>query len=302
MQSQLTSKSNVVWTNLQSPEPDELASFVRDTALEPVDAEFLVHNYHRPEITVRPQYVMILLHVPVFNRQTRVTTGAPLYIIIKENHVWTLHYEPIVVLEKCILDFQNNEERQEEYFQSGPTGLALYVLNVLLGSAFNKLDRLNKHINIAEDAIFNGHERKMVEEISILTRDVLDFRKIIRPQLQLFASPPAHALMNATFSSQWLRLHGQVNKLWEILESLFESTRELGLTNGKLLQLKESSLLQLLTYYSILSIPVFLFLNPINPSDPNTSLQQELIYWSVLGALVLILVTIFLRFKGKRVL
>lgn len=287
---------------VSNPEPQELVDFVRELNLLPVDAEFLAQEFRRPEVTVRSHYVMILTNVPVFNRQLRVTTGVPLYLIITSSGIATLHYEPIIVLEKLLQEFTSANEVQEEYFGDGPVGLALYILNVLYSSAFNKLSRLSKHINIAEDAVFQGNERKMVHEISILVRDVMDFRKVIRPQLSLFATPPAHPLLSHENTVPWLRLHGQINKLWDILESLAESSRELSMVNSRLLQLKESELLQFLTYYSIVSIPALIILNPINPRSATATMSDKALYWGVLVILVLGLIFIFARFRGKRVL
>lgn len=302
MQSTLTSKKGITWQAVQQPTPEELTALIRDFSIEPVDAEFMAHEYSRPEITVRSDYILILTAIPVFNKQLRVTTGVPLYVVITNDKIATLQYEPIVVLDKLLQDFTSLPESQEERFGDGAVGVALYILNTLFASAFNKVARLGKHINIAEDAVFLGNERKMVYEISILVRDVMDFRKVIRPQRKLFAEAPKHPLMTDLATTSWLRLSGQINKLWEMLESLAESSGELSLVNSKLLQLKESELIQFLTYYSIFSIPIIILLNPLNPRSETATSFDKIVYWVgfilLFGGLLLIL----RRFRGKRVL
>lgn len=301
MQETLTAK-NTTWHHVSDPSPEELAALVRESNLEPIDAEFIAQAFHHPEVTVRPGYLLLLIHVPVFNKQIRVTAAAPLYLIAGRNTLWTLQYEPIVVLEKMLKDFTDNPEKQAEYFDEGAVGLCLHVIAAMYSSAFVKLERLYKHINIAEDAVFNGNERKMVEEVSILSRDVMDFRKIIRPQQRLFTAAPAHQLLSPTAQSTWYRLNGQVNKLWDMLESLAESINDVSRTNKTLLQYKQSQLLQVLTYYSILSIPVIIFAQALNPFSTDAAVWRQFVYWLTLGMLALTLVLIFLRFRGKRVL
>lgn len=301
MQVELSAK-NVTWRNVADPSPEELAALVRESNLAPIDAEFIAQNYHHPEITVRPEYLLLLIHVPVFNKQLRVTTAASLSIVATGQQLWTLHYEPIVVLEKLLQDFTDNPDKQSDFFDEGGVGLALHVIAAMYSSAFTKLERLYKHINIAEDAVFSGNERKMVEEISILSRDVMDFRKIIRPQQRLFSHVPTHALLSPTALTLWQRISGQVNKLWDMLESLSESISEVAKTNKSLLQYKQSQLLQMLTYYSILSIPAFILVTPFNPLTPQATSFYHLIYWGTLLLLIAILGFIFLRFRGKRVL
>ncbi|MDP3997632.1 MAG: CorA family divalent cation transporter [Candidatus Andersenbacteria bacterium] len=302
MVSELTAKDGLVWSDYDEALPEELAQFARESELEAADAEFVVQNHQRPEVAWREKYVLILIHVPVFDKQVRITKGVPLYVIVGEKKVWTVHQEPIVSLEKLMRDYQEVPDKFEEYTSDGAMGLALHLTGAMYAGAFKKLERLAKHIDIAEDAIFSGNERKMVEEVAVLRRDVMDFRKVIRPQINLFTDPPQHALLVVGLRSQWRRLHGQTNKLWEVLESLYESVNDLSQTNESLLQHKVNELLRLLTYYSIFSIPVLMLLQAVNPFAPNNSLMVLIIFWTMLFLLVVILVFILLRFKRKKVL
>ncbi|GEM_PF-3289701 len=301
MQVELSAK-NVTWQNISAPTPEELAKLVRESNVMPLDAEFIAQNYHHPEVVVRPNYLLLLIHVPVFNKELRVTAGASLYLIAQGEKLWTVHYEPIIVLEKLIKDFTENPEKPAEYFDEGGVGLALHIVSEMYSTAFTKLERLYKHINIAEDAVFGGNERRMVEEVAILSRDVMDFRKIIRPQQRLFVTPLEHPLVSANAGIIWHRIAGQVDKLWDILQSLTESIDGVAKTNSTLLQYKQSQLLQMLTYYSILSVPVFILLTPFTPNSSDSPLSFHLIYWGTLATLVLILGLIYFRFRGKRVL
>lgn len=301
MVSILSSKAGVTWTDVSQPTTEELADFARQANVLPADAEFIALDHHRAEVTVRPGYVLLLLQVPVFNTQLRVTTAAPLFFIIKDAQLWTLHYEPLVLTESIQNDFRANPDKVEEYFSDGTVSLALHIITAMFSASFRKLDRLSKHISIAEDAVFQGNERKMVEEISILLRDVIDFRAVIRPQLGVFEELPDSPLFTDTTRRTWSRLHGQNKKLWEVLASLLEGSQELRVTNGSLLQFKQNELLRVLTYYSIVSIPVFILLTPFNPRGSSASSWDAVIYWGILATLVLVLLGIFLRFRNKRV-
>lgn len=302
MKGDLSSDGGLVWTHLSDASPEELAEFVRDSGLEVTDAEFVVHNHHRPEVAVRAEYVIILIHVPTFNKQTRVTRGVPLYLVIRENHLWTIHQEPIVVLDGVWADFSTNQEKRSEYFSDGSASVALHIVSELYSTAFNKLARLSNHIDIAEDAVFQGNERKMVEEISLLMRDVMDFRKIVRLQTNLFATLPNHPLLTATCIPLWSRVHGQTKKLWDVLEGLYESTTQLGLTNRDLLQHKENALLRLLTVYSIFSIPALILISPYNRPSPYDNVWDAALYLGIFGAFVVGLFVILYRARRRRIL
>lgn len=296
----LTSKE-MSWTNVQSPTGEELAELVRDTDLDSVDAEFITQSHNRPEVTLRQSYIIMLIHVPVFDRKLRVTRSAGLYFIIKKDKLYSLHYEPIVTLDVIRQGFETSAEKKEEYFGENALSLCLYILTLLYDGSFHKLERLGKHIDIAEDAVFQGNERKMVEEISILTRDVMDFRKIVRPQKSLFSLIPQHEFINAEVDSKWGRVHGQLLKMWDLLESMAESVRELSNTNFTLLQHKENEILRLLTIYSIVVIPMLIFVDPyFAPGAADADIKDKLAFWVVLGVLITTLVIILAKLKRKR--
>lgn len=296
MKTSLTAK-DVTWTNVEEPTNDELAAMVREVDLSPVDAEFIVRGNLRPEITVQENYILILIYVPVFHKKLRVTSGTALYFLVTPNQLYTLQYEPIVPLQKIIKDFTEHPEKQEEYFNDDALSLTLHIISQLNNSSFRKISRLAKHIEIAEDAVFQGNERKMVEEVAILSRDVLDFRKIIRPEVSLFATMPDQPF-DEHIKIQWKRISGQVNQMWELLQSLHDSAKELRTTNDSLLQHKENELLRLLSLYSILVIPALLLGGSFN----STNSPYEIMFWIVFVTLVLCLGIVFLRAKRRKVI
>ncbi|MCH8748672.1 hypothetical protein IH781_02885 [Patescibacteria group bacterium] len=302
MRETLSSTNGVTWSDVAEPAAEELAAVVRAAQLSPLDAEFIAQEHHRPDLSSQSGYLMILVSVPAFDKQTRVTTSVPLYFIVQEHDLTTVHYQPLPALRRLWQDFTDNKERRDEYFAEGPLSLALHLIDALHAASLRKLDRLTKHVAIAEDAIFHGNERKMVEEISVLMRDVLDFRSIIRPQLSLFTKVPDHALLTAEARGHFARLHGQVHKLWEVLEGLLESTSELRDTNDSLLQHKENQLLRVLSYYSIITIPAWIFVTPFQPFAEDSTRVDSIFFWGVLSILVVLLAGIFWRFRGRGVL
>ncbi len=299
MPSQTLSAKEISWVHLSEPDNEELATFVRGVDLLPVDAEFIVRDDQRPEVAVRDGYVLILIHVPVFDKQLRVTSGAPLYILVTKSSVHTVNYEPIVSLEKIFKEFQENPEKQEDYFDEAPLSLALHIISQLHVASFRKISRLAKHLEIAEDAIFHGKERHMVEEIAVLTRDVLDFRRIVRPQLSVFDTTQ-DLTFDEDAKAQWHRVYGQVKRMWEMLEGLMESAKEIQATNVTLLQHKENELLRLLTYYSIVTIPLWIFVAPYNPRGEGATAVDFYVFWGVLVFLLIFLLFIFARAKRRK--
>lgn len=284
--------NDTAWRTLIAPTAEELAAMARDAALSSTDAALLANPNHRAENIIRPTCLIFLSRIPLFDKKLRVTSGAALYAIVTANTLWTIQYEPIATFDNLAAEIKD---------ATTPLELWLHLLLTLGESTFHKLDRLAKHIDIVEDAVFQGNERKMVEEISYLTRDTMDFRKIIRPQRDLFAQPPEHALV-APGREPWLSVNRQLQKIWETLESVYESIDQLSATNASLLQHKENELLRLLSLYSIITIPAWILITPFTPGQGTTSLLQLLVYWGIFIVLLVTFLIIVLRFRAKRVL
>lgn len=298
MKRTLTAKE-ITWQVCSEPDAQELADFVRETQILPVDAEFIAQERQRPEVAERADYILILIQVPVFSKIERVTRGVNVYMVVRETAVWTLVFEPLPALESLLGELESDREQQEEYFGSSSLALTAYILRRLTAGAFTKLERLAKHIEIAEDAVFHGNERKMVEEVALLTRDVTDFRRVLRPQRKLFDAPLTHALADDNVRYQWWRLHQYLAKLWDILEGLDESVKQLGKTNYALLQHKENQLLRLLTFYSTVGIPALLLVGPL--FTPSASRLAMIVFGVVFAGLIGLLGIILWRFRGKRI-
>lgn len=297
------SAKNVVWIHVSEPESEELIAFVREANLLTADAEYIVRDHRHPEVVVRSEYILMLVLIPAFNKKLRITVGVPVYLVIRDGNVLSLQREPLPTLDQIRRKLAQSLEEEEEFFEDNALCFSLYILDRLYAGAFRKLERLGKHIDIAEDAIFQGNERRMVEEISLLARDVLDFRKIIRPQTTLFGTAIEHSLVTGGVITQWQQLHRQLQKLWAVLENLFESVRELGRSDQMLIQHKENELLRLLTFYSIIAIPVFLLVQPYySPRAADASLTDVVVFWVVFSTLVFVLLLIVLRAKSKRIL
>lgn len=291
----------ITWELLTEPNNSELVAFVRNSQILPADAEFIASEQGRSEITIREDYILVLIHIPVFDKKLRVTSGVPVYFIAMPHKLYCICYRPVVALQKITKAFEEAPERQAVLFGDDAVSLMLHVIGQLNDSSFRKLHRLMKHITIAEDAVFQGNERKMVEEIAILARDVLDFRSVIRPHIKLFDRSP-EKLFSTDTRVQWRRVAGQYTQLWEILESLHDNSKELRETNDSLLQHKENELLRMLSYYSIIAIPVWIFVTPYDPREADATLLDAMIFYGVLGLLCLLLGLIVLRGRRRRVL
>lgn len=282
--------AGITWHRLVEPTGSELAAVARDVPLEAADVALLSESLTRAVLSGRSGYELLRIEIPVFDRKVRASFGVAFDCIVLPDQLITLQTRPIPVLEKVVDDLERAMKQDLGVTVTSPAELLKYLLRHIHHGTMRKLDRLYKYIDIAEDAVFQGNERKMVEEISLLVRDVGDLRKIIRPQRHLFQG------------TTWQELDLDLKKVWDGLETLQESLTQLANTNTTLLQHKENELLRLLAMYSALVVPLWILITPFVPTRPDASGLDFAVYWGVLVLLGMVLIFIFARFRGKRIL
>lgn len=290
-----------MWKHISSPSNENLVQVTRDAALSKLDSELIVHSNQGPQFIVRPEYTIILIHVPVRERQIKSVENRAIRFVVQKDGITTITHTPVPSLDGLFADYTKNPDAFAEP-KTSPLTLAFAIIDRLNTVTLKKIHNLLKRVEIAEDAIFHGNERKMVEEIAFLSRDVLDFHRVALPQKGLFQS--IHRQYAFTIQEQEVlsRIHNQAEQMWYTLQALHSSMQELRNTNDSLLQHQENELLRSIFSYSILAIPLLAIVEAFNPHRAGATYIDIIIFWSIIAFLIILLIAIFARAKKKRVL
>ena len=137
------------------------------------------------------------------------------------------------------------------------------IMKLLLDSCFPRLDHIHKKLLDIEEQVFNGKEKEMVYEISVVKRDILNFRRTLKPQRHLVESL---LQMNATLIPDDLKpylqdLIGTNIRLWNALESNKETIESMEETNNSLLSNKLDLTMKILTIFSAVMLPMTVYSN-----------------------------------------
>lgn len=290
-----------MWKHLSSPSNEDLVQVTRDAKLSKLDSELIVHGNQGPQFIVRGDYKIILIHVPIREHHVKSIENRTIRFIVQKDALITITHAPIPALDTIFTDYT---DAPDIYNESGtsPLSLAFTIIDRLNTGTLKKIHHLLKRVEIAEDAIFHGNERKMVEEIAVLSRDVLDFHRVALPQKGLFQS--IHRQYAFTIQEQEVlsHVHNQAEQIWHTLQALHSSMQELRNTNDSLLQHQENELLRSIFSYSILAIPFLAIINVFNPHRVGATIIDSIFFWGIIAFLFIVLLFIFGRAKKKRVL
>ncbi len=293
--------NKISWQNFANPDYADLNFMEKEVGVSPLVLKDLLGLNKRPKIEEYGSYLLLVIHFPVFNEATRQTTPTELDFIITNSSVFTVYQNSNPVLEKIFADLQQDERRQEEYFQS-PGWLLFCILDRLIDSCLPMLDHIHEKIAGIEHEVFEGHERAMLKEIAIVKRDIIDFRQTIKPQrsvLELLAKKTDRFFKNESPDILAQEVIGSEVRVWNVLESHKEMIEAIEKTNEGLLSYQINRVMHILTFFSIVLFSLtfiagFFSMGILEGSRPFFGLS------GIIGIMLLTVALILFIFKKKK--
>ena len=248
--------NNITWVDIQKPTQKDLDKLKIEFNLNPFIEEQFLPPIHRPRIEEFPGQLFMVLHFPVYSKTSKQNKIIELDLIVINNTLITSHAKRIPNLESFLEKCQDNN-RQSEYFKS--TGhLVFELLDHLIDNCLPALDHIGEKIEKIVNKVFKGKEKEMLMEIAIVKRDLIDFRRAIKPQLSVLdiLAKKSRRLFNPNVKPLSQEVVGSIIRVWNVLENNRELIGSIERTNNSLLSHKLSDIMKFLTVVSFITFPL----------------------------------------------
>ncbi len=249
--------NNISWIDIEKPDENNLEELKEKFNLHPYIAQQFLPPIHRPKIEEYPEQLFIVLHFPVYNSKTKQTKPVELDLILTSDTLITSHTEKIHELEALFKDCEVQDYHQKKVFRSNGHVL-MSVLDWLIDRCLPMLDHIGENIEKIENDVFEGKEKEMLMEIALIKRDLIDFRRAIKPQRSVLdiLEKKSRRLFNPEVRSLSQEVVGSVIRVWNVLESHRELINSIEETNNSLLSYKLSDIMKFLTVVSFITFPL----------------------------------------------
>ncbi|PIP17028.1 MAG: hypothetical protein COX44_02175 [Candidatus Portnoybacteria bacterium CG23_combo_of_CG06-09_8_20_14_all_37_13] len=286
---------NLLWLDIKNPSEQDVEYLKEKFGLHNLILNELIPPSQRSKVELFDSQLYLVLYFPVFNKETRQTKPCELDIIIdqQKNIIITSHYKTILPL-KAIYDQCNlYQEAKEKYLNQGPAMLLYYIIENILNACLPKLDHISEKIEHIEDKIFQGHEKAMVAEISIVKRDILNMSKAIRPAKTIIQSLETIVprFFGQQFKLYFQDLSGSYAQVRSVLDSHQKMIDSLHQTNESLLSNKISEIMQILTVISFITLPLIVISSFFNMNIDLNSIAFKIIAGFMLASIVITFVS-----------
>jgi len=292
----------LTWIDFLEPSADEVLWLKKNIKLHPLALEEFSMPSARPKASLYGNCLYLTIHIPLFDKLNRRTYPSELDIVMTDTHLITGHDQDIFQLREFFSKIKRNKKLQEKYMSQSPGYLLYYILETLLESCFPKIDHVNKNLDHIEDEIFKGNEREMVHEISFVKRDILNFRRTLKPQKSVLESLARdnYPLLEPELRSYYQDLIGTNIRVWSALENAKETIESLEDTNDALLSNKLNHTMKVLTVFSAIFLPMTVISNILAMSAAIPFGHNPYGFWIWIGIMLIVSFLTIGIFKWKK--
>jgi magnesium transporter len=158
----------------------------------------------------------------------------------------------------------------------------------------NKLDRL-------EEDIFEGGAEEVVRDISNAKQEIINFRKIIRPQRSVLRDLER---TKQRYLAQDLEIYfddivDASERIWDMLENYKEVVEALEDTNESVITHRLNNVLRVLTSVSVILLPLTLIASIWGMNTHVPGEQNTVGFFAVVGVMLVVLVATIVLFRRR---
>ncbi|MHB1161299.1 MAG: magnesium/cobalt transporter CorA [Chloroflexota bacterium] len=298
---QIVRHGKMTWINVERPTRDEIEWLRQNYPFHPLHLDDCLSKIQRPKIDEQDEYLFIVLHFPVFNKMAGVTVSSEVDIFLGSNYFVTVHTGDIKPLRRMFQEcFHNQGTRQELMGRS--TGYLLYrVVDRLVDYCFPILNKIDTNLEAVEDTIFEENIRRTVRDISVIRRDIINFRRIIKPQIPVIASleHKKTPFLQEELEDYFGDIADHVAKIWDILEDYKEVVEGLADTNDSLTSYRLNEVMKILTTISVIMLPLTLVSGIYGMNIDLPFQQHRFSFLMVAGVMLAIAVGMLTYFRRR---
>src|SRR6201747_447841 len=291
------------WVNIEHPGALERAWLEEHFNFHALDLEDVLSRNQRPKIDVYDDYLFIVLHFPVFDRAARRLGTGELDIFVGPDYMVTIPNQPLQPVEYLFERCRGKEGLREQLFSRGSGYLMYRLVDDSFDYCFPMLRKIGNKLDALEDDIFDGRSDEVVRHISNVKQEIINFRKVIRPQRPVLRDlekvKQRYLAPDLDLEIYFDDIVDAHERIWDMLENYKEVAEALEGTNESVISHRVNDILRVLTSISVIVLPLTLIASIWGMNSRVPGEQSIVAFWIVVGAMLAILVGMVAYFRRR---
>lgn len=296
--------NGIRWVAVEMPSTDDLSFITGLFDYHPFIVESIVAPTLHPLAELFADHLFLILHFPLIERNRDPNHIVEVDCLITKNLLVTITYMPFENLDAIFKNVQESISIRKQLTHKHTDFLVYHIVDRLFKKQFEDLDYFEKEITQIENKIFKEDERLTVEDIAHTRKDIIDFRRPLKPQvavLSSFIEKATHLYGKKSMVPYWTDLLTSEDRIRNIIDNQKETMDVLYQTNESLLSSKLSRIIAVLTIFSAVILP-------LNLISSIWGMNQRVIplrdgpndFWILIGAMAAVAALLLLYFRKKR--
>jgi len=289
------------WINIERPGPLDRAWLEEHFEFHPLAYEDVASRNQRPKVDEFPDHLFIVLHFPVFDSAVGRLNAGELDIFIGSDFLITLPNTPLQPVEYLFERCRASDEVRDQLFSRGPGYLLYKVVDDAFDYCFPMLRKMGNKLDRIEEEIFEGRSEEIVRDISNVKQEIINFRKIIRPQRPVLRDleRTKQVYLAEDHELYFDDIVDASERIWDMLENYKEVVEALEETNESVISHRLNDIIRVLTSLSVVILPLTLIASiwGMNVRVPGVGSIEA--FWIIIAVMVVLLVGTLTYFRRR---
>ncbi len=296
----------IVWIDLESPLDSEISSLVKRYDLHPLVGEELRSSPSLAKVDIYREYTLVVLTLPVRTRynDSYIVVDREVDFVIGKNFLITSRFEAIEQLEYFAKIFEANEILGKEEKIEHAGHIFYYMIKRLYAGMRNDLENIRDGIVSAESRIFTGDSRNMVQHLSNLNRELIDFKQSARIHHDIWAHMSERSeksVFGPDFAPYIEDIKNDFTNIHELIVNARELLSDLRETNDSLLNTKQNEIIKDLTLIAFIFYPLTTIAAIFTiPGIDVPFVRNDHGWWTIMTLMIILSIGIWFFFKKKK--
>ncbi|MCO5230431.1 MAG: magnesium/cobalt transporter CorA [Chitinophagales bacterium] len=289
------------WVDIKGLHDEKLIEKVgKMTNIHALTLEDLLNTEQRPKIDFFHTYTYIVLQTLKYDEESHEIIPEQLSIILGENYVMTFLEKPSYDLNILKERIKNKIGKIRSY---GADYLAYAILDIVIDDYYEIIEKLGDQIEAVEDALMFQTEKIEIQDIYVLKRKLLEFRKTIWPIREILTKLEKNDTQlikekTALYLRDLYDHNIQLIDNIDIYRDLVSGLADVYLTKSSN---RLNEIMKILTILSSIFIPLTFIVGVYGMNFNNMpELEWEYGYFLILGLMLLIAFGMGIYFKRKK--
>jgi magnesium transporter len=293
--------SGLRWIHIDEPRLAHREWLEQRFDFHALDFEDVYSRNQRPKLDQYDDYIFIVLHFPFFEKATGRLLSAELDLFIGPDYLVTLPDTPLAPLSAMFERLGSREELREQTFAKGSGYLLYKIVDTNVDASFPMLRKMGNKLDRLEDDIFEGRSSEIVRDISNAKQEIINFRKIVRPQRAVLRDleRTKQRYLAEELEIYFDDISDAAERIWDTLENYKEVVEALEGTNENLISHRLNDSFRILTAASVVLLPLTLIASIFGMNVHFPGEGESVTFFAILALMAVVLVTLVIVFRRR---